>query len=524
MRNSSTALSSILLLASSAALVLTACSGDDGQKGVLPADDDDSEDDNGAGDDSEGGGRDSGSSRRDGGKIDGGDGGKSGARPGSSDGGGTTAEDDPPGTDPDNTGTPGGDPVTAARLDNPFTQGTGYVNPEWRAKAMAEPGGSRVADTSTAVWLDRIAAIKGTTASSSNGPMGLADHLDAALKQKASFATFVIYDLPSRDCSALASNGELAEGQLNRYKSEYIDAIAAIMGLPKYRGLRIVNVIEPDSLPNLVTNTNLEKCSQVKQSGTYVEGVAYALKTLGALPNVYNYIDAGHHGWLGWSSNMKPSAELFAKVAQQAGLETVHGFITNTANYSALKEPFFSATSMITGQSVRQSKWLDWNDYADELSYAQAFRTELISRGFPSSIGMLIDTSRNGWGGSKRPQAAASTSDLNGFVNGSRIDRRIHPGNWCNQSGAGLGERPRAAPEPGIDAYVWVKPPGESDGASGMIANNEGKGFDRMCDPTYAGNERNGNSATGALANAPLSGTWFSAQFRELMQNAYPAL
>ena len=45
-----------------------------------------------------------------------------------------------------------------------------------------------------------------------------------------------------------------------------------------------------------------------------------------------------------------------------------------------------------------------------------------------------------------------------------------------------LGERPRATPASGIDAYVWVKPPGESDGSSSLIPNNEGKGFDQMYD------------------------------------------
>ena len=74
---------------------------------------------------------------------------------------------------------------------------------------------------------------------------------------------------------------------------------------------------------------------------------------------------------------------------------------------------------------------------------------------------------------------------LNARINASRIDRRIHKGNWCNPSGAGIGERPRAAPATGIDAYVWIKPPGESDGSSSLIPNDEGKGFDRMCDPTY---------------------------------------
>jgi cellulose 1,4-beta-cellobiosidase len=41
-------------------------------------------------------------------------------------------------------------------------------------------------------------------------------------------------------------------------------------------------------------------------------------------------------------------------------------------------------------------------------------------------------------------------------------------------------------------------------------------------DPTYMGNERNGNNMTGSLPNAPVSGHWFSAQFQELLRNAYP--
>ena len=33
----------------------------------------------------------------------------------------------------------------------------------------------------------------------------------------------VIYDLPGRDCAAKASNGELKVGEIDKYKSEYID-------------------------------------------------------------------------------------------------------------------------------------------------------------------------------------------------------------------------------------------------------------------------------------------------------------
>jgi cellulose 1,4-beta-cellobiosidase len=50
-------------------------------------------------------------------------------------------------------------------------------------------------------------------------------------------------------------------------------------------------VIEPDSLPNLVTNANLTTCQN--SADGYKQGVAYALQQLN-LPNVAMYVDAGH--------------------------------------------------------------------------------------------------------------------------------------------------------------------------------------------------------------------------------------
>ncbi|MFI6862826.1 glycoside hydrolase family 6 protein [Streptomyces sp. NPDC050421] len=414
----------------------------------------------------------------------------------------------------------------AARVDNPYVGATAYVNPDWSAKAAAEPGGAAIADTPAFVWMDRIAAIEGSASAKS-----LREHLDTALDQGANLFQVVIYDLPGRDCAALASNGELGPTELDRYKNEYIDPISDILADPAYASLRIVTIIEPDSLPNIVTNAggtagSTDACATMKANGNYEKGVGYALHTLGAIPNVYNYIDAAHHGWLGWDSNMGPAATEFKKAATSEGatVDDVAGFIVNTANYSALKEPNFKITDSVNGTTVRQSKWVDWNYYTDELTFAQALRTLLVSEGFNSNIGMLIDTARNGWGGSARPTSAGPTTSVDSYVNGGRVDRRIHAGNWCNQSGAGIGERPTAAPEAGIDAYVWAKPPGESDGNSAPIDNDEGKGFDRMCDPTYEGNGRNGNSMTGALANSPLAGHWFSAQFQELVKNAYPPI
>ncbi|MER7775701.1 glycoside hydrolase family 6 protein [Streptomyces sp. NPDC096191] len=415
------------------------------------------------------------------------------------------------------------------RVNNPYDGAKVYVNPEWSAKAAAEPGGSRIANQPTGVWLDRIAAINGV-----NGGMGLRDHLDEALTQKGSgelAVQLVIYNLPGRDCAALASNGELGPTEIDKYKTQYIDPIAEILADPKYAGLRIVTTVEIDSLPNLVTNvsgrpTATPNCDVMKANGNYQKGVGYALNKLGDIGNVYNYIDAGHHGWLGWDDNFGASADMFKTAATTEGATVgdVHGFIVNTANYSALKEDNFKITDSVNGTSVRQSKWVDWNRYTDELSYAQAMRDKLVSIGFDQNLGMLIDTSRNGWGGTARPTGPGATTNVDTYVNGGRYDRRIHLGNWCNQSGAGLGERPQSSPAAGIDAYVWMKPPGESDGASEEIPNDEGKGFDRMCDPTYEGNARNGNSPSGALANAPVSGHWFSAQFQELMKNAYPPL
>jgi cellulose 1,4-beta-cellobiosidase len=433
-------------------------------------------------------------------------------------------------TEIDNDGGGGG-----GRVNNPYLGAAVYVNPDWSAAAQTGGAPSSIFNQPTGVWLDRIAAIE--SGSAGENTTGLADHLDNAVAQDAANGStptviqVVIYNLPGRDCAALASNGELGPNDLPIYESQYIDPIAGIMAQPQYANLRIVTIIEIDSLPNLVTNVSGQPgatalCDQMLQNGGYVNGVGYALATLGNIPNVHNYIDAAHHGWIGWDSNFNPTSNIIFQAANANGATPadVHGFITNTANYSALTEPFIDINGTIGGQQIRQSSWIDFNQYNDELSFAQAFRNQLVAVGFDTNIGMLIDTSRNGWGGAARPAGPSSSTDLNTFVNESRIDRRIHKGNWCNQSGAGLGERPQAAPEAGIDAYVWIKPPGESDGSSELIENDEGKGFDQMCDPTYGGNARNGNSMSGALPNAPLSGHWFQAQFNQLLANAWPPI
>jgi len=422
-------------------------------------------------------------------------------------------------------------------VDNPYIGATVYRNPDYVARveqAAQEIGGTlgaaaaRVAQYPTAIWLDRIAAIEG-----SGGNRGLRDHLDLAASQASEdnpvVVQIVIYDLPNRDCAAAASNGELLISQdgERRYREEYIDPIVSILRDPAYRNLRIVTFVEPDSLPNLVTNLDTPACAEANSTGAYVEGIQYAVNQLTQQDNVYIYLDIAHSGWLGWDNNFNDAVSLYRRTIQgfDGGLQAIDGFVTNTANYTPLEEPFLTNPNLtVGGQQVRSANFYEWNPMFDELDFALAWRNAFASGG--SHIGMIIDTSRNGWGGPDRPTSVSSSNDLNTYVNQSRIDRRPHRGGWCNQIGAGIGERPTAAPVSGIDAYVWVKPPGESDGVSqdGIIdPDDPNKRFDAMCDPN---GQSHYNSAypTNAMPDAPHAGRWFQAQFEMLVRNAYPAL
>ncbi len=450
----------------------------------------------------------------------------------------------PSGPTPTKTNTP----VPGTHLANPFVGATWYVNPDWAAEVHAEAaiqGGTlgatmnRVANYNTAVWLDSIGSLNGT-----NGSRGLIGHLDAAVAQGVNLIIIVVYDLPNRDCSALASNGELliASGGSATYKSQYIDVLAAdIASKPAYANLRIIAIIEPDSLPNLVTNLSFPKCSEANGAGGYVENIQYALNKLHPLSNVYSYVDIGHAGWLGWPTNFNPAVTLFSNTIKgtTAGVNSVDGFIDNTANNQVVTEPYMTANQMISGSPVRSAFFFSYNDYIEEDTYAAAWKTAMLGQGFgTNNVNMLVDTSRNGWGGCGgssyvsqpcRPTGPSISTVLETFVNASRIDRRPAKGDWCNQNGAGIGAVPQANPAGGIyQAYVWIKPPGESDGSSSLIPigpdNPDGKGFDRMCDPTYMGNSLNQNTNTNALPNAPISGRWFAAQFVQLVQNAFPAI
>jgi len=415
-------------------------------------------------------------------------------------------------------------------LANPFSGANAYVNQHWG-------GSSRGFAVNTSVWMDTIMAVNGT-----NGyPLSLEGHMDAALAQGRNFISIVVYNLPGRDCAALASNGLLpgTEAGLNTYKTDYIDVIANVASMPKFANLRIIAIIEPDSLPNLVTNLSDPDCSSVNSQTLYQRGTSYALTKFEAIPNMYTYLDIGHAGWLGWPNNFNPAITLISNVIKSANGGNcggcADGFADNTANTQVETETFLDAQTIVGGNPVRSQSFFDWNDYIDESHYATAWKSAMSGAGI-TSTNMVLDTSRNGWGGcgggpfalqTCRPTATSTdTSSLDNYVNKSRIDRRPAKGNWCNQNGAGLGKLPLTAPAAPYQAYLWIKPPAESDGSSELIPtgpdNPDGKGFDRMCDPTYGGNNLNQNKNTNALPNAPVSGRWFQAQWDQLVANKFP--
>ncbi|MEV0018049.1 glycoside hydrolase family 6 protein [Streptomyces tendae] len=120
------------------------------------------------------------------------------------------------------------------------------------------------------------------------------------------------------------------------------------------------------------------------------------------------YYDAGHSGW---HAPAKQAAWL--KQAGAASAASSDGVFSNVSNFHTT---------------------------ADEVAYDRAV---LDSLGGPSGLGAVIDTSRNG----------------NGAPPG---------GQWCDPAGRKLGRAPTLTTGMGrIDAYLWVKLPGESDGCRG---------------------------------------------------------
>ncbi|CAL9553204.1 glycoside hydrolase family 6 protein [Streptomyces sp. Tu 3180] len=128
-----------------------------------------------------------------------------------------------------------------------------------------------------------------------------------------------------------------------------------------------------------------------------------AIAKLKGLKNTKVYLDAGNAGWGNPDQIFEP--------LKWAGIDQADGFSVNVSNFYSTE---------------------------DSIAYGKQLSAKVGDKPF------VIDTSRNG----------------NGPYTEGAADER-----WCNPPGRALGETPTVkTADPLVDAYLWVKRPGESDG------------------------------------------------------------
>lgn len=166
------------------------------------------------------------------------------------------------------------------------------------------------------------------------------------------------------------------------------------------------------------------------------------------------------------------------------GVDVVRGFASNTANY----QPLGSISSQSDPCKLKQN----WNDCINEAIYIQYMDNSFKQNGITNK-GYITDTARNGV-----PDCRKAESESCG-------DPCCE---WCNIANSGFGNFPSTNTQSTglsiIDAFVWAKVPGESDGTSNKSASN----YDFHC------------GSDESVPGAPQAGQWFDAFFVMLAQNA----
>jgi len=164
-----------------------------------------------------------------------------------------------------------------------------------------------------------------------------------------------------------------------------------------------------------------EDCLTPAQRDERYRLLTEAIRTLTANPQLSVYLDGGNPTWITDPARM-------ATALRQAGVAGADGFALNVANFET------------TASNV-------------------AYGTEVS--GHLRDAHFVIDTSRNGNGPARK--SAGHT-------------------HWCNPSGRALGDPPTLTTGHAlVDAYLWIKRPGESDGACGADAPPAGQWW-----PKYA--------------------------------------
>jgi endoglucanase len=303
--------------------------------------------------------------------------------------------------------------------------------------------------------------------------------------QKGTVPVLVVYNVPGRDCAQYSAGGA-ATG--DAYKA-WIDAFVA--GLDHRKA---VVLVEPDGLALLPTD-----CGQPDTYGR-IGLINYAAHALLADPNALVYLDAGNSAW--------HSVGDMADRLVQGGVLDVQGFVSNVSNYRftsyETKVNTWISKCIAFGTDAEEGGWrlghYTWcaSQYysplglvnPDDIStwgYTDQWYDANMGHSIPV-VHFVIDTSRNGQGPWTAPSHPTGDAQV-----------------WCDPPNRGLGVRPTA--NTGVvllDAYLWVKIPGASDGQCYRWTSGPLDPVRNMQDPA--------------------AGQWFPQMALELAHNANPPL
>ena len=166
------------------------------------------------------------------------------------------------------------------------------------------------------------------------------------------------------------------------------------------KGRPVMVIVEPNAVADAVDGC----VKNVDQRYALLKDAINVLKSTGS---ARVYLDAGHPQWI-------KDVEKLAEALDRAGIDLADGFALNVANFVST---------------------------ADNVRYGHR-----ISDALGGKVPFVIDTSRNGNGPYPGRTAAGAPT-------------------WCNPPGRALGVEPTE--DPGldrVDALLWIKYPGESDG------------------------------------------------------------
>jgi len=337
-----------------------------------------------------------------------------------------------------------------------------YVDPASKAaqQAVTDLRGHDLANAVTmaklATWPEAAWFTKGT-------PAEVKDQVKTLVRKAAvqrAVPVLVAYYIPLRDCSQFSAGGAQSDADYQTW----IAAFASALGNGK-----AVVILEPDALANLPSDCNATTDPTGTISAARIADVRYAIGVLEAQPGTSVYLDAGNSQW-------HSTGDMAARLLQ-AGVEQSQGFFLNVSNYQRTAETNQYGTwiSKCIWFATKGPDWaaghFDWcasqyysgaapNDGkpGNSVSPTDPSTWHWTDLWFDQNAGtppadqlthFVADTSRNGQG-AWTPPAGKYTGDAQ---------------TWCNPPGRGVGDRPTASTGvPLVDAYLFVKTIGESDG------------------------------------------------------------